>query len=369
MSNKNFEIYFDCGSSKIRAGAFNKENKNDSFHYESKFFSDHTNIETEIQKIISYLEKDTNEYLNDVNLMIDDQKMLSIGVSISKKLDGSKLKQEDVQFLAQEAKQQILKYYKDQDIVHIIINNYRINDIQYTFLPDEIKCNLISIDILFICLPKEITTYFKKIFLRLDISIDKLICSSYAKSIYYKENFSFTKDISFIDIGFNKTSIIFYNKNKIIFFGTLSIGANHITKDISKILKVTLEQAENIKLNFHKDQSILKEKNYSLDLVQKIIFSRTEEILELCDGVIKLNLNKLDKYKMVLTGEGSKILDNPNKDKISYSKDIDLLEETMQDICQSGLRLKERLNRQEVVVIPKKLVKQGFFEKLFHFFK
>jgi cell division protein FtsA len=27
------------------------------------------------------------------------------------------------------------------------------------------------------------------------------------------------------------------------------------------------------------------------------------------------------------------------------------------------------LNKQEVVVIPKKQIKQGFFEKLFHFFK
>ena len=26
MNNKNFEVYFDCGSSKIRAGAFNKNN-------------------------------------------------------------------------------------------------------------------------------------------------------------------------------------------------------------------------------------------------------------------------------------------------------------------------------------------------------
>ena len=39
---------------------------------------------------------------------------------------------------------------------------------------------------------------------------------------------------------------------------------------------------------------------------------------------------------MVLMGEGSKILNNKFKDKISISNDIDLLEDTLEDICQSG---------------------------------
>ena len=40
---------------------------------------------------------------NNINLMIDSPKMLSIGISISKKLDGSKLKKTNIQFLVQEA--------------------------------------------------------------------------------------------------------------------------------------------------------------------------------------------------------------------------------------------------------------------------
>ena len=53
ISNKNFDVYFDCGASKLRAIAFNKENSKNYFHKESKFFSNHENIEIEIQKMIS----------------------------------------------------------------------------------------------------------------------------------------------------------------------------------------------------------------------------------------------------------------------------------------------------------------------------
>ena len=68
-------------------------------------------------------------------------------------------------------------------------------------------------------------------------------------------------------------------------------------------------------------------------------------------------------------GEGSKILDNECLDKISLSNDMDFLDETLEDICQSGFRFITSPSKQEVVVIPKKQTKQGFFEKFFHFFK
>ena len=45
------------------------------------------------------------------------------------------------------------------------------------------------------------------------------------------------------------------------------------------------------------------------------------------------------------------------------------IEETSENICQSGFKLFMGLNNHEVVVVPKKQIKLGFFEKLFHFFK
>ena len=371
MNNKNFTVYFDCGSSKIRSAAFDKNNLKNSFYYESDFFLDHSNIQANIQKIVSSLESSTNEYIDDVSLMIDSSKTLSVGISISKKLDGSKLQKEDIQFLIQDAKQQILRNYFDQNIIHIIVKNYKIDNNEYTFLPKDIKCNLISLDIVFVCLPKEIIQYFKNIFFKLDISINQIFCTSYSKSRNYKDNFSLIENLSFIDMGFNKTSITYYNNNEFFFLDILPIGGNHITKDISKVLKISLEEAENLKLSFDRDQTLLKEKKISPDLIQQIIFARIEEILELSAQSIRLNLNltKLDQCKMILMGEGSKILNNKFKENISFSNEIDLLEETLEDIFQSALKLSDNRNKREVVTVPKKLTKQGFFEKLFHLFR
>ena len=369
MANKKFQIFFDCGASKVRAAAFNKNNKNEAFYEESDFFSNQSNLELKIQKIITSFEKKTSEYIDNINLMIDSPNMLSIGISLYKKLDGSKLKKTNVQFLVQEAKQQILKYYTNYNITHIIVNNYKIDDVDYSYLPDEIKCHFISLDILFICLPTDLVFSFKNIFSKSNILINEVICSSYAKSINYKDNLDLTGYISFIDVGFNRTSIISYSDDKILSLDVLPIGGNHITKDISQILKINLEKSEQLKCNFDQNLKLSNDENNSLETLQKIIFARIEEILELSLKSMESKSYSVDNFKLVLTGEGSKILDNQHKDKISFSNDINFLEETLEDICQSGFKFIKGLNKQEVVVIPKKQIKQGFFEKLFHIFK
>jgi len=365
MNNQDFHIFFDCGFSKTRAGVFNKKKVEEVLYFSSQFYTDHKNLGLEIQKIISNIEKDTNEYIDNINLMIDSHKMLSIGISISKKIEGPQLRQEDIQFLVQEAKQQILKHNHNQNIIHIIINNYKVNNINYNYLPINIECNLISLDIIFICLPEATIKYYKNIFYKLDISINQIICSSYAKAVNYKNSFSLFKEISFIDVGFNKTSIINYVNNKITSIDVLPLGGNHITSDISKILEIDLEQAENLKINFSKN---INDDYYSEEMFKKIIFSRSEEILEMCARIIGLNLITADKYKIILMGEGSKIFKNQYEDKLFPINSVDFLEETTESICLSGFKLAMGLNKQEVVVIPKKQIKQGFFEKLFHLF-
>ena len=53
--------------------------------------------------------------------MVDSPLIKSISLSLSKNLDGSKLKKENFEFLIQDGKQQILRNYSDFNILHIII--------------------------------------------------------------------------------------------------------------------------------------------------------------------------------------------------------------------------------------------------------
>ena len=370
MNNKNYDVYFDFGSSKIRAGAFNRNDLEDSFFCESDYFLDQSYLDSNIHKIIIDLEKKTEEYLDEVSLMVDSSEMLSISISLLKKLDKSKLKKEDIQFLVQDAKQQILRNYLDLNVIHIIMKNYKVDNIDYAFAPIDINCNIISIDVIFLCLPKKKVDNLKKVFSKFDVSVNQIFSSSYAKSISYKDNFSSINNISFIDIGFYKTSIINFKENHVSFFHILPIGGHHITKDISKILKTDMENAEKLKLSFGKNNSSLNEKNFSIDLIQKIIIARVEEILKLSLKSIKLDDIYIlsEESQVVIMGGGSKILHNKFNQKISFIDNHELIKENTSSICKAALNFNKNINKQEVLVVPKKQIKTGFFEKLFHFF-
>ena len=88
----------------------------------------------------------------------------------------------------------------------------------------------------------------------------------------------------------------------------------------------------------------------------------------MCVQSIKLNSIITNSFKVVLMGEGSKILNNQYKNDFFTVYDLDLIEKQTQDVCRAGLTLGISINRKEVTVVPKKLIKRGFFEKFFHFF-
>ena len=134
------------------------------------------------------------------------------------------------------------------------------------------------------------------------------------------------------------------------------------------------ENEENTEIFKNEFINIIKDKKLSFDLIKKIIFARIEETLNLSFKTIDKNKSsELKKeLKIILIGQGSKILNNKYidmKETTPLVDEIDFFEESTTNICESGLKLMQGINKQEVVIIPKKLKKKGLFERLFYFFK
>jgi len=398
MNKKNYEIYIDLGSSKFRVTVFDKKDKNQIFFFDKNCLTclklnklDLEQTEKNLVESILEIEKKTGEHLNNINLMFDTSDAISIILSVSKQNEKKNITKQDIKYLIQDAKQQILISNPDKNIIHIIINNYRVDDKNFESLPLNIQCKKLSIDIVFICFPKETTKSLKKLFNKHQISIDQFICSSYAKSFNYKNHFSKFDKVAFLDIGYEKTSVIFYEKEKLKLFNVLSVGGHHITKDISKVLKLNIELSEKIKSNLNKDiifseneenteildkefLNLFKEKGLSFNLIKKIIFARIEETLNLSFEIIDKHVSPdaINELKIILIGTGSKILDNnyiDMKETTPLVDEIDFYEESTPNICESGLKLMHGINAQEVQLIPKQPKNKGLFERLFYFFK
>ena len=195
MSKKNFDIYLALSSTKLSIGAFKKFDGNSIFFKEyncvtnlNKDQLNFENTEKTIEKNIFEIEKETGEFLNDIYLMVGTPESISINLSLIKDNEGKKIQKKNVQYLIQDAKQQILRSYYNKKIIHIIISNYVIDNIVYNSLPLDINCKKFSIDIQFICFPSNLIKKLEELFNNHQIFINKIICSNYAKSFIKSES-------------------------------------------------------------------------------------------------------------------------------------------------------------------------------------
>ena len=371
MSDKNFHTFIDFGKNVIRASSFNKVTEKVKNQLALTIKNDQSyNLNNEdklIEDLIFNLEKQNGEYLDEISLMVDTSDILFISLLIYKKSDEKILNDNLLKYITDEAKYEINKNYPNHEIVHSIIKNFYLDEKKFSELPKNLSHNKFAIEFNFFVYPKFFLENLRKTFAKQNVIIKKFIFSSYSKSIFYLNKISTQEKVILVDIGFEKTSAFLFKDKQIEQFNILPIGGNHISKDISKILKIEISKANEIKLNFNNINNNKDLGQDKIELVKKIIFSRTEELLEISTLFLKNN-NDPKKVKLVFFGNGSKILDSKFKSNIMFNYDIDLLDENYIDICLSGLSLansEEEISSNKVVL---KNVEKSFFEKFFNLF-
>ena len=398
MNKYNFQTYIDFGASKIRIGVFDYELPKNNLYNQieciSNFDKEKLNIDTSknlINKLIQSSEKELNLHIKNITLMIDAPDVQSFDFSIKKNLDSKSSFFDDIKFLLQDARQLAQKNNEKKIIIHTIIEKIIIDDKIYNELPNNnINYKSIALELKFIYISEIFYNTIIKHFKLIHIEVDSILCSSYVKSSNYNQYFKEYNKKTFLDIGYKKSCVTIFDKDKLILFRTIPLGGNHITQDISKVLDIEFDEAEQIKQSLNKKEATFSDNskeelfsnkilsasiknNISLDLLKKVIHARIDEIFNLSFQNIKFDeiLRKNDKSILILTGDGSKILDKKSiyiENFSEYFHEINFFEENSETICMSGINYNKKNNNFEVKIVPKKMKKSGFFEKLFHIF-
>ena len=189
MNDKNFDIYLEFQYSKLNLAAFDKMSDKLEYNKEQLYKSYLSNKEdinfNELKKLVEenihQMEKSIDEFVKDIYLIIETPETMTIKISVLKYNEGKRLIREDVMYLIQDAKQQILKSNSNIEVIHIIVEKYILDNFDYNFLPLEKECKKFSIDIMFVCFPKDLLINFEKFFSKQQISINKFICFNYLK--------------------------------------------------------------------------------------------------------------------------------------------------------------------------------------------
>ena len=365
----------ELGSKSIKFGVYDNFVLNQSLFYEEKIEFNKNEISIEkipLKKIIKKVEKDIDQHLNEISLVIDSFSICSLDISIHEYYGKKIVTKEDLSYLINQCKQVIIANNKDKDILHTIVSKiYFDNKIIENFDNIFQEVNNAVLEIKFIMINKKIYNNIKSLFSNEHIHLQNVYCASYIKSLGYINKIGISDLCSFIDIGHKKSSLTIFKNNKLLYIANTHIASNHITKDISKVLNIDLRKAEAEKLKFSKKNKLeinIRENK----LIKQIINSRLEEIVELlfldCP-LIKSNIINND-LKLFFTGNGSKVLSN---NMLSFGSDFNfisemtIIDEDKKDCCDSTIKFKsisEHIQPQEDKI---SLENKGIFERLFEY--
>ena len=385
MVDNNYYNVLDLGSSRLRFSVFDSK-LNEKFS-ETKIIrinDPNLNQFLEIKNIIKNAEKKIEAYIDDIILILDKKNLLCIDISLKKKLDHKSKIDKIYDSLNLELKHLIYSYYKNYEITHIILNKCIADGVQFEELPIEKKeVSELKIDFKIICFPRKTLDELRANFSKINLNVICVYCNSYVKSQSYIKKLNLKK-ISFLEIGYERTSLIIYEENKLKLIQTIPIGSSHITKDISKVFKITYEDAEKIKYSFNKSDTEFSykdanehtkisvkdiiSKNISISLLKKVILYRIQEIIDInfkISNVQNLNIN-LKETDLFLIGGGSILFDNNSfylNDEFEF-KSINFFCETDKQICLSGLS--HYFHSYKTPNISGK--NKGLFEKFFFYF-
>jgi cell division protein FtsA len=190
----------------------------------------------------------------------------------------------------------------NKKIIHTIPIGYKLDGKDIYARPEGLRGIKLEVKTLFItCLKQNIEDLITCLTLA-KIDIEEISASPIISGNLLLNNKQKIAGCILVDIGSETVSTAVFENNLPISVSVFPIGSMDITKDIALGLKISLDEAESIKLG-----SVIGA-DYSKKKIDEIIEARLDDIFELISNQLKrLKRNELLPAGIILTGNGSLI--------------------------------------------------------------
>ena len=215
-NSHNFETYFFVSKKKIQINVYDKKNSKSIFYDEKNNDNFHSELNLELidfflEKNIFKIEKSIDSFIKNINLIVKSDEFLQVDISIKKNNNGDIFEKNDLVHLLNEAKQDCKNTINDKKIIHMTIDKYLIDEKEFSSFPNNLRCNYISIDIRFVCLPLNYLNKIEDIFKNYQIAIKHILNFNYVESYLDQKTDFFVMASKIID-GYNKNEVIIVPK-------------------------------------------------------------------------------------------------------------------------------------------------------------
>tara|TARA_B100000575_G_scaffold90443_1_gene71860 strand:- start:34 stop:738 length:705 start_codon:yes stop_codon:yes gene_type:complete len=139
-----------------------------------------------LESNIFKIEKKLNSFIEDIYVILDSTEFNSIKLSIKKNNNGDLINTEALIHPLNDLKNLCQLNLQNRKIIHFLIEKYVIDNKFYTTLPENVNCNIFSLDTEFICLSENLIENIEMILKKYHISLNQILSASYVEK--FKDN-------------------------------------------------------------------------------------------------------------------------------------------------------------------------------------
>ena len=212
IENSDFETFLYISKNKCQIFVFDKNNLKNLYNEE---ITNDNNIELNIlskfiEDNIYKIEKKIKNFIRNIILIIEDDKVLDIGISLKKKNYEKHMDQKQLENSLIEVKDIYKENYQDLIIMHMIIvekeNNFLINNA-------NINDDYLFLEVNFISISNNFTFNFDKLLENHQIKISRYMSGKYIKSYIGEDVIELSIMANKLNNGFNKNEVQLVSKN------------------------------------------------------------------------------------------------------------------------------------------------------------
>ena len=259
--------------------------------------TDIENMSQILKKTINEVEDEINYFFSTASVVINPSHINCLNVSGYKKLNGSKVSNEDITYILNDIKKITLDNENNYSLVHLFNSNFSLDSDNLENLPIGLFGEFYNQNMTFFLVNKNILKNIESIFNNCGLTIEKTILKSFADGINLLTSNNSSKNITILRLEKNRINISLFKNKSFIFTEDFNFGFNLIINDISKLCSLKTEEVENFmkkvdlkKVLENSNESYLDQKYFYASPYRKIkhqlifdIFTaRIEELFEVC---------------------------------------------------------------------------------------
>ncbi len=217
--NLDLETYLYITSDKFLIYLFDKKKSLKVFQKELYLESTNENLDFQIlskflDDNIFKIEKLVGKFITNIYLVIENNKIDNVKFSVKKKNYDKIISKKYLENTLAEAKDLFKENYQEARILHILVNNYLVNDNSYSNFSENLHGDQLSLEIQFIFISKNFASLFEKTLEKFQIRVIKYLDGNYIKNYFQSEEIELSQMISKIKNGCNQNEIKLVPKNK-----------------------------------------------------------------------------------------------------------------------------------------------------------